>query len=204
MAVENPNISAIWNWYREPSGAIVPAAYCDTRDVFEGRLAKLASSAQREATFSADESYLLAAVVGEIGNNCFDHNIGHWKYEPGLHFVPFITKRSVSIVIADRGRGVYQSLSSIYKDIKDPQSALEAAFQKRISGRFPERRGNGLKFVRQVINGDKQRGIWCQSSGASVTYGKLAELARSNCNPQEDVSRCGGTITFIVWEKDAD
>ena len=100
---------------------------------------------------------------------------------------------------ADRGRGVFASLSSVYKEIKDPQTALELAYKKRISGRFPERRGNGLKFVRQVINCDRQRGLWCRSSQAEVMFGKLGDLAKSQCSPLISTPDYGGTITFLIW-----
>ena len=193
------DLKKICKWYEHPSHLLVPSAYCETRDVFEGRLAKLAPTIQRELNMNPDESFLLTAAVGEIGNNCFDHNLGHWNYEAGLHFQYWIVSNSVMIAIADRGRGVFASLSSSHKEIVDPQSALELAFQKRITGRFPERRGNGLKFVRQVINGDRQRGIWCRSSQAEVIFGKLGDFARSQCSPLINTPDCGGTVTFLVW-----
>ena len=36
-------------------------------------------------------------------------------------------------------------------DIKNDQEAIEIAFTKTISGRSPEQRGNGLKFVAAAV-----------------------------------------------------
>ena len=44
-----------------------------------------------------------------------------------------------------------KTLSRIKKDLKSDEEALRVAFTEIISGRSPEARGNGLKFVRNVI-----------------------------------------------------
>ena len=46
------------------------------------------------------------------------------------------------VCIGDRGQGVRQSLSYVLP-LPDDQTALETAFEKTISGRAPESRGNG-------------------------------------------------------------
>ena len=38
------------------------------------------------------------------------------------------------------------TLSKVINDITDDKTAIETAFTKPVSGRAPERRGNGLKF----------------------------------------------------------
>jgi len=47
--------------------------------------------------------------------------------------------------------GVRQSLQSVLPAIGSDLEAVEIAFTKRISGRSPEQRGNGLKFVSETI-----------------------------------------------------
>jgi hypothetical protein len=55
------------------------------------------------------------------------------------------------VVLADYGKGVQRSLSLVLPEIKTDMEAIEIAFTKRISGRSPEQRGNGLKFVSETI-----------------------------------------------------
>ncbi len=40
-------------------------------------------------------------------------------------------------------------------ELQNDSDALETAFLERISGRAPERRGNGLKFVKENIKSQK-------------------------------------------------
>jgi len=58
--------------------------------------------------------------------------------------------------------------------LSDHQSAIEVAFAKVVSGRQPERRGNGLEFVRRVVNGSADRGLLAVSGRGRVAFGQLA------------------------------
>jgi hypothetical protein len=189
------DFKTLMEWYATDAHPLISSFHCPTRDVFEGRLARLPELVQRQAGASREESFLMAAVAGEIGNNSFDHNLGHWQHEPGLHFGFWCVGPEVSLLLADHGRGVYASLSAVHKHIADEQSALELAFHKKISGRFPEQRGNGLKFVRQIVNCDKDRGIWCQSGTAEVAFGKLGQESLSRCATTPTSAPPSGTIT---------
>jgi hypothetical protein len=90
-------------------------------------------------------------------------------------------------------------LSAVHKNIADEQHALELAFHQKISGRFPEQRGNGLKFVRQVVNGDKDRGIWCRSGTAEIAFGKLGQESLHRCTTNRTSAPPSGTITHLLW-----
>ncbi len=122
--------------------------YCPTRDIFQARQDKLPKNLI-QMTNDEQLSFLLSAVVGEIGNNSFDHNLGNWPDVSGIFFK--IDRDEEIIMLADRGQGVYASLKKIKPDIIDDKGALKVAFTEIISGRMPEHRGNGLKFVRRVI-----------------------------------------------------
>lgn len=95
---------------------------------------------------------LIVSIVGEIGNNSFDHNIGKWPDEPGIFFGYDLQKGI--IVLADRGLGVLQTLRQVRPELASHVEALRVAFTEVVSGRSPERRGNGLKFVRTVVTGN--------------------------------------------------
>ncbi len=92
---------------------------------------------------------LIVAAVGEIGNNSFDHNLGNWPDAPGILFGVDLLKRQ--IVLADRGQGILKTLKRVKPELKTDEQALETAFTEIISGRAPEKRGNGLKFVKKIV-----------------------------------------------------
>lgn len=135
-------------WAMAPIG--VPPSndvYCQTRDVFQARLEKLQHALQGKVSESAVS--LLSAVAGEIGNNSFDHNLGNWPDVTGIYFS--YDMRNKNIVLADRGQGILATLKRVKPELTNASQALKVAFTETISGRLPEARGNGLKFVRAVI-----------------------------------------------------
>ena len=121
--------------------------FSKTRDVFMARL---------QSYIIESEKYLEAAIIGEIGNNTFDHNFIFVNEVPrGVYCnVSYLQNY---IVIADYGKGVRESLSAVIPSICSDTEAIEIAFTQRISGRSPEQRGNGLKFVSETIRQNKWR-----------------------------------------------
>ena len=124
--------------------------YCPTRDIFIARLDSFLNQLKKEI---GEDAYLLSAIVGEIGNNSFDHNLGSWKDAPGIFFA-FEDKKKI-VVLADRGQGILSTISHVKPDVTTHQKALEVAFTQIISGRSPEKRGNGLNFVLTVVREKK-------------------------------------------------
>ena len=122
--------------------------YCPNSSVFQGRLTRFEMILQKTKDLETDFS-LITSITGEIGNNSFDHNLGNWPDVSGIFFAYDINKRMV--VLADRGVGILQTLKRIRSILKDHRAALEVAFTEVITGRAPEDRGNGLKYVRKVI-----------------------------------------------------
>lgn len=170
-----PGLDACLTWYEAAvASSSSPTERCPTRDVFDGRLSGTLSECERLG-LGGDAAYLLVAVLGEIGNNSFDHNLGHWIDDAGCWFGHSLGDDSL-LWIADRGRGVLASLSKVVPGLSDHQSALETAFAKVVSGRQPEKRGNGLKFVRRVVNGSAERGLLAVSGQGRVAFGGLAAL----------------------------
>ncbi|TSC97470.1 MAG: hypothetical protein CEN88_32, partial [Candidatus Berkelbacteria bacterium Licking1014_2] len=122
--------------------------YCSSRDIFQARLDKMRTVFESAANEEMDLIYLLIAVIGEIGNNSFDHNLGQWRDIGGIFF-NFDQSEKI-VVLADRGQGFYSSMKKAISDIPNDLEAIKIAFTKQISGRQPERRGNGLKFVANI------------------------------------------------------
>lgn len=141
-------VSLAEEWATAPVGYTPqPDVYCQTRDVFAARLEKLQSILKSMISMSAVS--LLSAVAGEIGNNSFDHNLGNWPDIPGIFFS--YDMRIRTIVLADRGQGILATLKRVKPELHTASEALHVAFTETLSGRRPEARGNGLKFIRLVI-----------------------------------------------------
>lgn len=137
------------NWVITKSPITLSSSlYCETSDVFSARLqhlsTKLESIPELKNIFP-----LLVAIAGEIGNNSYNHNIGNWPDIPGVFF-GYNTQQRI-IVLADRGQGILKTLSRVLPKLKNDQEALHVAFTEYITARAPESRGNGLKFVKDIV-----------------------------------------------------
>lgn len=126
--------------------------YCSDSSVFQARLSKMENELGKIKELNAIFP-LITAIAGEIGNNSFDHNLGNWPDIPGIFFAYNLDKKN--IVLADRGQGILTTLRNIEPKLINHQDALYVAFTKIISGRAPESRGNGLKFVRDIVMHNK-------------------------------------------------
>src|SRR3989344_1940184 len=122
--------------------------YCPTSSVFNARLQKMEYALMQKPGFEKLYS-LITLVTGEIGDNSFAHNLGKWPDTSGIFFGYDLTKRI--IVLADRGLGILETLRQVRPQLPSHVVAGEVAFTEFISGRAPEKRGNGLKLVREVV-----------------------------------------------------
>ena len=122
--------------------------YCADSSIFQARLHKLENQLQNISDLK-DEFSLITSVVGEIGNNSFDHNLGSWIDIRGILFAYDLNKRQ--IVLADRGRGILKTLKRVKPELSSDEDALLTAFTEKITGRAPELRGNGLKHVKMIV-----------------------------------------------------
>ena len=138
--------------------------YCSDSSVFQGRLYKLRKALSENKEIESFFS-LLISVVGEIGDNSFGHNLGNWPDVIGTFFAYDIKKKI--IILADRGQGVFKTLKRVKPELKDDAEALEVAFTEILSGRAPESRGNGLKYVRAII-GKNPVNLFFQSGEAEL------------------------------------
>jgi excisionase family DNA binding protein len=147
---------------------LVDDFYCPNSAVFQARLQVLEKRLGQIADLN--ETYpLITSMVGEIGNNSFDHNLGNWRDVPGIFFGYDLSKSYV--VLADRGQGVLKTLKRVKPELENDQQALRTAFTEIISGRAPEARGNGLKYVRNIIS-ENDFELYFQSVGAQINLNK--------------------------------
>lgn len=161
---------------------------CETRDIFQAREEKLLLTLKN--LVSENLLYLLVGAVGEIGNNSFDHNLGNWRDTPGVLFAVDLSARE--IILADRGQGVLATIKRARPQTTDDAEALRAAFTEIISGRYPEHRGNGLKFVRKVM-GENNLYLEFYSGWAE------AKISNGELTVEKTAKNIPGTLVIIKF-----
>lgn len=170
----------------------LPEFSCPTSSIFQARLSSFETRLRKSPVGQAGTFSLIVAIAGEIGNNSFDHNLGNWPDVPGVFFAYDLNKRQV--VLADRGLGVLTTLRRVKPTLRTDQEALRVAFTEILSGRSPEKRGNGLKFVRLVVSENKIDLEFQSGSAVLTMHGKSLEL-----NIAEADTRLPGTLAHIQY-----
>jgi len=191
--LDRSDLAAIANkWVTgDVSTDLSPSMYCQTRDVFIARLGRLQRDLEGKYPNDKIMAFLLPAIVGEIGNNSFDHNSGNWPDMPGILFAHNMNKRRV--VLADRGQGVFKTLSRVHP-LADDIEALQVAFTEFISGRSPEARGNGLKWVREIVTANPFK-LMFQSGDAKLQL----KQNDSDLNIQKMENKIHGCLAIIDY-----
>lgn len=138
--------------------------YCQTSSIFNAKLTKMQSALMQKPGFEKMYS-LVVLVAGEIGDNSFAHNLGKWPDIAGIFFGYDLEKRI--IVLADRGLGILETLRQVRPKLSNHVEAVKVAFTEFVSGRAPEKRGNGLKLVREVVT-DQPIDLFFASGDAEV------------------------------------
>lgn len=155
--------------------------FSKTRDIFQARVDTYVSRTNR---------YLESAVIGELGNNTFDHNLDYDKGHLRGAFFSY-DEDGTSVILADFGEGVRRTLSRV-RDVKDDLEAIKLAFTEHISSRSLENRGNGLKFVSESIMSQKWE-LYFQSGSAICVIDKNG---MSFYNSEIDIIGCLAIIDF--------
>ena len=165
--------------------------YCQNSGVFQASVTKMGGlmieNKDAKALFS-----LLTSIAGEIGNNSYDHNLGQWPDTPGIFFGYDLNKKQ--IVLADRGLGILKTLKRVKPELEDHKGALKVAFTEIISGRKPEARGNGLKYVRNVIANNPINLIFQTGNAKLIINGGSTDLDIKII--KENIHGCIALITY--------
>lgn len=183
-----------WKWASQTTESEpIKEFYCPTKDVFApGRLSRFINDLQKANHIGIDP-YILTSVVGEIGDNSYAHNLGNWPDIPGIFFAYDVHKKI--IVLADRGRGILETLRSVRPELQTHKDALTVAFTEIISGRFPERRGNGLKSVFQnILSSDVQ--LIFRTGDAELNLTKESDQQNLNIIECETFHGCFAVLKF--------
>jgi excisionase family DNA binding protein len=165
--------------------------YCQNSGIYQARLVKMEGLMLKDKDSKSLFS-LLTSMAGEIGNNSYDHNLGQWPDTPGIFFGYDIGKKQ--IILADRGIGILETLKRVRPGLKDHQEALRVAFTEIISGRKPEARGNGLKYVRSVISKNPINLLFQTGNAKLTVNGGSADLNIETT--KESIRGCLALITY--------
>ena len=124
--------------------------HCYYRDEFNARLGRFITMFQ---TFGLNESdaQRATALVGELGNNVFDHNLGNWPTNVSGCIIAaqhYPSTHTIEIAVGDPGVGFYGSLKAAFPDVSSDIKAIKLGLAGN-TGRIGEIRGNGLKLIQQ-------------------------------------------------------
>ena len=96
-----------------------------------------------------------------------------------------------TVILADFGRVIRNSLEKVC-NAKDDTDAVKIAFTEQISGRAPEQRGNGLKFVLENVK-KKNWSLYFQSgTGCCIITNENVIFKSANT----DIIGCLGILVF--------
>ena len=101
--------------------------HCFYRDEFNARLGRFIEMFKNFGLTESD-AQRATALVGELGNNVFDHNLGNWptnvsgciiaaQHYPDIH--------TIEIVVGDPGVGFYGSLKTAFPNISNDIEAIK-------------------------------------------------------------------------------
>jgi hypothetical protein len=142
-------LKVAWQWALSAKPVeIFDRFYCPDKGIFKGRSSRFSYDLSQNPKF-AELYSLIAAITDEIGNNSFDHNLGNWPDVTGIFFGYNINQKKV--ILADRGQGFLKTLKQVRPELATYSEALKVAFTEFITGRAPEKRGNGLKYVKKIV-----------------------------------------------------
>jgi len=185
-------IQSLIQWYQVGSPHPNDAVLCSTRDVFQARIEVYLKEQQRVLS-DPQRAALLISVMGELGNNSFDHNLGKWQDEIGCVFHTALDY----CVIIDRGQVIRSSLRAADVLLETEGEYVKTAFTRVISGRAPERRGNGLKLVASIAK-RLNLSLYFRSGEGVIRFGELLfdEL-------DEELGQCSnpGVFCMVDWSK---
>lgn len=191
LPFDSPEIRLAFTWATVHKPPPLSASdYCATRDVLDARINRLLHGLLKQH-IPENTAYLLHALVSEIGGNSFDHNLGQWPDVPGAFLRDIRGTHTSMVILADRGQGIRTTLTKVKPTIASDEEALKAAFLEHISSRAPERRGNGLKFVRREVLQDGMD-IFFQSGTATYAVCRKHEKWETS---ETDVTGCFAVLS---------
>ncbi|MBU4204948.1 hypothetical protein KKE19_03550 [Patescibacteria group bacterium] len=125
--------------------------HCEFRDNFDARLSSRIKNMFTKIGMNEKEGSMATALVGELGNNVFDHNEGLWPTNVRGAIIlaqnnPI--KNKIEVVVADPGVGFQSSLRLAEPSPNNDIDAIKLGLSG-VTGRIGEPRGNGLRVIQE-------------------------------------------------------
>jgi len=122
--------------------------HCSTRDQFDGRLGRFVSMFQHFG-MNENEAKRATSLIGELGNNTFDHNLGNWPTDVSGCIIAaqnYPNLKRIQVAVGDPGVGFLGSLKAAFPELSSDIEAIKKGLGGN-TGRIGEVRGNGLRII---------------------------------------------------------
>lgn len=168
--------------------------HCNFRDEFNARLSSKIRAMFKNFGMDDNEEQLATSLVGELGNNVFDHNVGSWPTD--VHGAIIVAQhypdiKRIEVSVADPGVGFLGSLKLARPSLQKDTEAILLGLSG-VTGRVGEQRGNGLRLIQDwTIN--KFNGKVRIHSGSG-----LVEVDKKDGTKERDVHNILGTLAEFV------
>ena len=166
--------------------------HCSTRDQFDGRLGRFVSMFQYFG-MSENEAKRATSLIGELGNNTFDHNLGNWPTDISGCIIAaqnYPNLKRIQVAVGDPGVGFLGSLKAAFPELTNDIEAIKKGLGGN-SGRIGEVRGNGLRII-QSWTIDNFSGM------LSIHSGEGFVSAEKNRMSEKKANRILGTVAQIM------
>jgi len=139
------------------------------RDEFSARLERFVSIFKNFG-LEENDARLITGIVGELGNNVFDHNALNWPTDISGCFIAaqnYPVKKILEFTIGDTGMGFSGSLKARFPNLKNDIEAILLGLAGN-TGRIDEIRGNGLRIIRSWTIDNFRGNIYIHSGNGLV------------------------------------
>ncbi|MFA6135747.1 MAG: hypothetical protein WC705_00025 [Candidatus Paceibacterota bacterium] len=176
---------------------VLEILHCESRDDFDARLSSKIRMMFKNFGMDIDDESRATSLVGELGNNVFDHNAGSWPTNIGGAIILAQLnprKKQIEVVVADPGIGFLGSLKVINPPPQNDIEAIKLGLNG-VTGRIGEKRGDGLRIIQDwTIN--KFDGIVKIHSGSGLFI-----VNKDGQHPQSVFPILGTLASFVVKYK---
>ncbi len=170
--------------------------HCRYVDEFSARLGRF-ERMFKNFGLSDDDAKRALVIVGELGNNVFDHNLGSWPMNFSGAIITaqhYPEMKRIEVVIADAGVGFLGSLHNAFPDLLRDTDAIKKGLEG-YTGRIGEKRGNGLKLVQRWTITNFHGTLFIRSGAG------LVQVDEDGAQEQ-DVPKILGTLAqFVLYYK---
>lgn len=166
--------------------------HCSFRDEFSAKLESKIRMTFRNFGLKDSQEQKLTALVGELGNNVFDHNAGSWPTNivgAIIAIQNYPKDKKIEIVVADPGVGFLKSLKLAKPDLNSELEAIKLGLTG-VTGRVGEKRGNGLITIQDWTINQFSGIVHIHSGNGLVTIDKNGEK-------EKEVDRILGTLAGL-------